>query len=189
MLTENFEKRKVEVLGYWTNPWEVHGVAKKRKDEWAVGKYITKWPRFGRWPKHDVIPLSDVGDSYVAPARFYLYCRYEQRKGWIRYPASERAAATRTAFLFHCIHSQNNGACHCEPLVKWPVERSVFLIFNGKFKKWKRNKFYLNMFSKDEAFTSPGGSEKHPAKGQSVLGSNQNIKTLSFSSKCGYAIF
>ena len=69
-----------------------------------------------KWLRHDVL----------------MYWRYEQGNDWIRYPARERAGAAKIAFLFHRIHSQKCGAFHCDPFVKWPTERSVFLILNGE---------------------------------------------------------
>ena len=49
--------------------------------------------------------------------------RYETGRAWIRYPAGERGAAPKAAFLFHCIRSQKYGAFHCEPLIEWPIEK------------------------------------------------------------------
>ena len=59
------------------------------------------------WLQHDVL----------------VYGQYKTGRGWIRYPAQQRAGRPRTAFIFHCIHSQKYAAFHCEPLVKWSIER------------------------------------------------------------------
>ena len=35
-----------------------------------------------------------------------VQCRYENGKGWIKYPARQRGRAEEKGFLVHCVHFQ-----------------------------------------------------------------------------------
>ena len=52
-----------------------------------------------------------------------VFWQYERRGGWIRYPAANRGAATREAFLIQCVHSEKYHMFHCEPTIDWPIEK------------------------------------------------------------------
>ena len=69
-----------------------------------------------------------LGTARWLKSNILVYWSHETGKGWTRYPAEERGAAPRAAFLFHCNHSQVNEAFHCEPLINWPIEKSVVLL-------------------------------------------------------------
>ena len=66
-----------------------------------------------------------LGTAEVLGCDILVYWRYSNGKGWIRYPVQERGPSRRAAFLFHVIHSEKAQLFHCEPLVKWPIERLI----------------------------------------------------------------
>ena len=62
-----------------------------------------------------------LGTAHWLQHEVLVYLQDETGRGWILYPAQQRAGQRRRPFIFHCMHSQNYGAFPCEPLVK--IER------------------------------------------------------------------
>ena len=63
-----------------------------------------------------------LGTALYLGIDILVFWQYEEKHGWIRYPAGNTGIPKGEAFLIHCVHSLKYKMFHCEPMVEWPIE-------------------------------------------------------------------